>query len=170
MSLALLGFPTIVLAKIGPIEIDVVRSESHDFAADISSNPIEDGTPFSDHVVLRPVVVTMQGRITDASMITLDLRSPGRAIEAYRALVQLQTSREPFTLVTGINVYENMLIQSISFPRTSNDGQSIRFSAVMQELLVVGDEASINRERIAEDVRHTALPVENLGIVPKVAV
>lgn len=167
MALNVEGFPTFVLAKIGTIEIDAVIRERHQYDSEITENPVEDGTIFSDHVVLLPVSYEMQGRVTDASLSLLDLRLAGRADDAFRELVTLQRSREPFDVVTGINTYSNMLFQSIGFPRESSDGRSIRFEAVMREILIVGDQAATNRDRIAADVQHSALPFDSKGVVPK---
>jgi hypothetical protein len=61
-----------------------------------------------------------------------------------------------------------MLIKRISFPRTGSDGNSIRFTINLKELLVVGDDAATNRDLIEEDVQHTALPISNNGEVAKV--
>ena len=168
MPTNLAGFATIIVAKIGTIEIDAVLNENHQYDADITENPVEDGTIFSDNVVLQPIRLEMTCRVTDASPSLLNLRSPGTADDAFKSLVALQRSREVFDVVTGINVYSNMMLQSLSIPRESSDGRSLRFNAVLKEILIVGDEAETNRDRIAEDVQHSALPVTSKGVVPKV--
>lgn len=169
MPINLSGFATIIVAKIGAIEIDAVLNENHQFDADITENPVEDGTIFSDNVVLQPIRLEMTCRITDASPSLLLLRSAGTADDAYKSLVTLQRSRETFDVVTGINVYKNMMLQSLSIPREASDGKSLRFNAVLKEILIVGDEAETNRDRIANNVQHTALPVSAKGVVAKVA-
>jgi len=168
MPTNLTGFATIIVASIGTVEIDAVLNEVHQFDADITENPVEDGTIYSDNVVLQPIRVEMTCRVTDASSSLLKLRSAGTADDAYKALVKLQRSRETFDVITGINVYTNMMLQSVSFPRESSDGRSIRFNAVLKEILIVGDEAETNRDRIASDVQHTALPISAKGVVSKV--
>jgi len=168
MPTNLAGFATIIVAKIGTVKIDAVLNEVHQFDADITENPVEDGTIFSDNVILQPIRLEMTCRITDASPSLLQLRPAGTADDAFKALVALQRSRETFDVITGINVYKNMMLQSLSIPRESSDGRSIRFNAVLKEILIVGDEAETNRDRIAKDVQHTALPVSAKGVVAKV--
>lgn len=167
MALSVLGFPTIILARIGTVEIDASLNENHRYSAELTENPVEDGTPFTDHVVLKPVVLEMDGRVSDASQSLLAIRGPGRAADAFKALVILQQSRQSFNVVTGLNVYKNMMFEELSVPRTALDGRSIRFSATLREILVVGDEAETNRARIADGVRHTALPTFARGIIAK---
>ena len=168
MALALLGFPTIVRSRIGTIEIDATLSELHTYSADITENPVEDGIIFSDHIVLKPVVLEMEGRISDATQSLLAFRGPGTADAAFKKLINLQTSRETFEVRTATNVYKNMMFEELSIPREERDGRSIRFTAVLKEILVVSDEAATNRERIAADVRPSALPSRSDGIVSKV--
>ncbi len=167
MALSILGFPTIIRARIGTVEIDASLSEDHLYRAELTENPVEDGTVFTDHVVLLPVVLEMEGRISDATQSLLAFRGPGTVADAFKALVALQTSRQTFSVITGLNVYQNMMFEELSVPRVARDGRSIRFTAVLQEILVVGSGSETNRARIAADVRHTALPTSSKGNVPK---
>jgi len=169
MPINLAGFATIIVSKIDTIEIDAVLNEIHQYDADITENPVEDGTVYSDNVVLQPIRLEMTCRITDASASLLNLRFSGAADDAFKSLVRLQRSRETFDVVTGINVYKNMMLQSVSIPRESSDGRSIRFTAILKEILIVGDEAETNRDRIATNVQHSALPISAKGVVSKVA-
>jgi len=168
MSLNILGFPEITYAKIGTVEIDVALSEDHRYRADITDNPVEDGTIFSDNVVLQPIVIEFEGRISDASQSILILREPGTSIDAFKSLVLLQKKRETFEVKTGIAVYKNMMFEELTPHRAAGDGRSIRFSATLREILVVGDDAETNRDRIADSVKHSALPTNSKGMVTKV--
>ncbi len=163
------GVPTFFLAQIGHIVVDAALSEDHSFDSDITENPVEDGTIVSDNQVLLPILLEMECRITDATATLARINFPGRSSEAYKELIALQKRKETISVVTGLNVYQNMLIKRLGFPRTSRDGNSIRFTISLKELLVVGEEAATNRELISSDVAHTALPVSNNGEVAKVA-
>lgn len=162
------GFPTFFLSKIGNITVDAVLSETHRFASSITENPVENGSIYSDNVVLLPVVLEMECRISDATASFARFNYPGRSNESYKDLVRLQTKREVFSVITGINIYQNMLFEELSIPRAAADGQSIRFSAVLKEILVVGDDAATNRDLLATDIQHTALPPGSNGEVSKV--
>lgn len=163
------GVPVFFLARIAQIEVDAVLSEQHDYDSEITDNPLENGTPVSDNQVLLPILLDMECRITDATATPARLNFPGRANEVYREIVALQKKKETISVITGLTVYQNMLIKRIGIPRTGTDGNSIRFSMSFKELLVVGDDAATNRDLIAGNVQHTALPVSNNGEVSKVA-
>lgn len=167
MASSFLGFPTIVRAKIGTVELDASLSEDHQYLAEITENPVEDGTIFSDHVVLQPVVLEMEGRISDATQSLFSFRGAGKSAEAFRLLVSLQKSRETFSVITGLAVYQNMMFQKLSVPRVARDGRSLRFTSILREILIVGDNVETNRDRIADDVKHTAISSVSKGLVTK---
>jgi len=158
----------VVLSSIGDIELDVVLNEEHDFNTRVTRNPVEDGSEYSDNVVILPVILNMTARVSDASMIPLVPSFGSKSIDAYNALVELQLNKELVLIGTGIRTFENMFIERITVPRQSTDGNSIRFEMTLAELLIAGSDAKNNRDLIAEDVIHTALPTVNAGTVQKV--
>ncbi len=162
--------PTIITTKIGTIEIDASLAEDHKYSASLTENPVEDGTVFTDHIVLLPVVLEMEGRISDASQHTFDFRTGRKSIDAFQGLVALQKTKQLFNVITRLHVYKNMMFRELSVPREALDGRSVRFNATLQEILVVGDNVETNRDRIADEVKNTALPSVSKGIVDKVPV
>ena len=158
----------VVLSSIGDIELDVVLNEEHDFNTRVTRNPVEDGSEFADNIVILPIVLNMTARVSDASMIPLVPSFGSRSIDAYYALVELQSSRELVDIGTGIRTYANMFIERITIPRQSTDGNSLRLSMTLSELIIAGDNAENNRDLISQDVQHSALPSANAGTVQKV--
>ncbi len=167
MGISIFGTPTVVRSRIGNVLIDASLSESHIFNSSLTENPVEDGTIFTDNAVLQPVILEMEGRISDANQALLIFRGPGNSADAFKALVTLQRSRKTFSVFTGLNEYKNMMFKELSFPREALDGRSIRFTATIQEILVVGDDAATNRDRIAAGVKHTAQPSSAKGVITK---
>jgi hypothetical protein len=164
-----MGQQAVFITKIGEIPLDVSISQVHRFPSRITENPVEDGTLYSDHVVMLPVILEIEGRISDAptsvyGIFTKTIKSQ----EAYQKLLSLQSNREPFEVVTGLNVYKNMLLEELQIPRTASDGQSIRFTAILREIQVIGKDVKTNREQVAIEVRHTALPIQNLGLITRI--
>ena len=168
-----IGDPFIVRTKLLDIEMDASLNEDHRFDTIVTRNPVEDGSLYTDHVVLLPITLELSCRVSDASLSYFTpaiTGKEGRSSQAYYKLVELQRDREPFDVITGINVYENMLIESLSVPRSSKDGHSLKFNMVLTELPIIGDDVDSNRDLIAEDVIHTALGTVNLGSVQKVSI
>jgi len=167
------GEPFIVRTKIGDIEMDASLNEDHRLDTIVTRNPVEDGSFYSDHIVLLPVVLEVQCRVSDTSLSYFspaETGKEGRSNQAYYELVKLQNSRKPFQVVTGIRSYENMVIENLSVPRNSKDGHSLRFNMVLAELPIIGDNVKSNRDLFSKDVRHTAPGVVHLGPVQKILI
>lgn len=158
----------VILSKIGDIELDVVLNEQHDFSTRVTRNPVEDGVEYSDNIVLLPVTISMTARVSDASMIPLLPSFGSKSVDAYNALVEMQTSKILVDVSTGIRLYNNMFVERITVPRQSTDGNSLRFEMTLTELLIIGDKTETNRDKISKDVIHTAFPVNNAGTTQKV--
>ena len=77
---------------------------------------------------------------------------PGLAMDKFRLLVALQSTREPFDVVTGFTTYHNMVFESLSAPRAPEHGRSIRFTATLREILIVGTTEKSNRQTIVEEI------------------
>ena len=139
------------IGGVAGIVIDATVSEEHLSEAELTENPVEDGVVVTDHVHLKPAQLTIQGVISDSplgyavigniqnlvrSVSALFGRS-SRSIDAYNDLFNLQKSRQPFTVTTGLKRYKNMIMTSLSVPRTAQTGRAIHFSATMREIRIV---------------------------------
>lgn len=186
---------TDLLSRVGVVSVDAVLTELHRFENLVTRHPIEDGSPVTDHIVNQPVTLEMEGRITDTPLSLLESLGsgasgligsqlgvnqavlaagtaaigaslPGRAKLAYQELVALFVSRETFTVISGINEYENMAFETLEFPRAAQDGRSLRFRATLKELIIVGVDRQSNAEIVAEEVQNTSVETNNRGTVP----
>lgn len=106
--------------KIGLIIPDVVVSEKHQDALEITEHPVEIGAPVSDHAYKRPSEVTMEigfsggGSLLDfADTSALGISLGTSPKEIYQQILDLQASRVPFDVTTGKRQYSNMLIRAI---------------------------------------------------------
>ena len=170
MALPNFGIRAVIVTTIGTVQMDVSPYQTHKFPSRITEHPVEDGSVISDHVTLLPTILEIDGRVSDASVALADtLFGKGTAQDALRELVRLQRNREPFTVVTGLAVYQNMLIENLEVPRDGTDGKSIRFSMTIKEVQIVGRTRLTNREVVAADIRHTALTPSLIGLVAKAA-
>lgn len=111
-------------SAIGPVPIDCVVTERHTSEIAITEIPIEDGARITDHAFVLP------------KKVTLDIANQNAAA-AYNALVSFQESRVPFTVVTGLFVYTNMLIKSLNAERDKTFSSVLRCTCDLQEILIV---------------------------------
>jgi len=135
-------------AKIGNILVDASVRELHEARSEITTNPIEDGADITDHVRNMPLTMTMQGVISDTPIglafvdnikgiigtATTIFGGSSRSHDAYDDLMKLRKTREPFDLVTGLKVYQNMILQDLRIERTAKTGKSIQFTARLKQI------------------------------------
>lgn len=193
------GLPTVVLSAFGAVEIELVSQHRHRFDNLVTSHPVEDGTPISDHIVNLPVVLDIEGVVSDtplsfaaslatgaAGLIGEDLGIdptvvagasaligaglPGKSKLFYQQLVALYASRTKFEFISGINTYSNMTFRTLEFIKQKEDGRSIRFKAQIAELIIIGIFSITNADRVALAVQNTALDPTNRGTLPNKAV
>lgn len=118
--------PAIAFSRLlGPVPLDVVLTEAHQTEIGITSNPIETGAEVNDHAYVMPKRVTLEFADADATA-------------TFNALVAFQETRIPFILVTGLAIYRNMLIKSLSVDRDKDQSRILRGSAECQEVIIVG--------------------------------
>lgn len=163
--------------KIGLIIPDVVVSEKHSDTLEITEHPVETGAAISDHAYKRPSEIVMEvgfagggslldiaSNLTSSSLLGLSPR------ETYQQLLDLQSTREPFDVVTGKRIYSNMLIRALEV--TTDKATENVLSAVVTLREVIITSTSVvqvaNKSDMAEGVNTSA--TQNTGTkatVPK---
>lgn len=127
-------------AQVGAIALDATVSEEHSADADITSHPVEDGAPVSDHIRAQPDTITLQGIISDTPISEADRRatddteSAGRAEKAFHALRQLRDTGQVVDVITGLHVYRSMAVKSLRAPRDARTGDALRFTITLAQV------------------------------------
>jgi hypothetical protein len=128
---------TIALSKfLGPIPLDVVVREVHESDLFITSNPVEFGANVSDHAIIEPKRLVMDAVAGSRP------GTPGSVAGAFQAITRLQESRQPFSIVTALTVYRNMLIERLSVDRDKTFGRVLFFRAELREVIIVDTETT----------------------------
>lgn len=120
---------------IGLVPVTLVTDEEHKTQLQITSLPVESGADITDHAYVLPKTVTLRGLIGNG---TGGFRGSFITAAGYQALVRYQELRLPFYLVTGINVYRDMLIESITVPRNTDNANVLEFTVVCKQVNIVG--------------------------------
>lgn len=135
------------LAKIEELELDASISEGHEYRNRVTTSPVEDGGEVTDHVQLEPFRLSMEGEITNSPIKFIETSSIARAGArgdrvnvALDILKRIRNNREAVTIVTGLQTYENMMITSLSIPRSGRIGQVLRFSSEWQQVTFASTE------------------------------
>lgn len=141
------------------IPFDLLIDESHELGFDITDHAVENGAIISDSVQRRLRSVTVRGMFTNhpvkkASGFTVDkdgnVTKPGKVSiedgdgnealtnsardEKWKALNEIAERKGTVRLVTALEIYDEMAIESIQADRGSEDGESIQFTLVLREI------------------------------------
>lgn len=143
-------------AKIGGIAIDCVIEELHSYENEITQFPVEDGSQIADNRRPLPIRLRMSGIFSDTPVRVVEsgdntqflnrddgsgksqvqfsevLNIAGFATEGN--IEGLKDTFELVTIVTGLRVYKNMAIASVSWPRNAQTGRSLRFNIDFVEI------------------------------------
>lgn len=149
---------------------DTTLVEEHVSELEISSHPVELGAEITDHAVIKPSSLTIVGEVTDTPLslrqnqngeITFaenDLfgastnESKTRSIVALEAFKKLQRDRTLVTVQTGLELYQEMLIQSVSVSQDVDTAHTAILNLKLKKLLLVETETlDINETTLQRD-------------------
>lgn len=137
-------------------------------SADIAEHPIEDGSTISDHVTVKPKMFSMTGLIsnhpiiagsagtTEVSLVSApafgvnsflvegtsgdDVSDENRMYSAYGMLSEMLSLKRLCRIVSDLEVMENMVCQSASFPRDALTATTLKFSLTFKQVKIVSAE------------------------------
>lgn len=175
--------------KIGIIIPDVVISEKHSDALEITDHPVErptsasagassSGAGFvSDHAFRRPSELVMEvgfsggGSVLDlASSLTATSLLGASPKEIYQQLLDLQRNRKPFDVVTGKRTYNNMLIRMLDVTTDKTSENVLMATVTLREVIVTQAQVvtSASKSDMAQGANTSA--VQDAGVKsPKAA-
>lgn len=148
------------------IPLDASVEENHVYQALVTSNPVEEGSDITDNVSINPVVLNMTGFISDSpvkflqgvqQLLSSTSGSGSISSSAHDDLVFIFQKKQPFTVVTGLKTYANMIMRRLSFPRNAATGKSLRFEAELIQVTF----ASFQTEALASDTLGDQLDSKN---------
>lgn len=118
--------------SIGGIEPDITIEEVGRDTTFITNHPVERGATISDHAFMMPVEVEMRCGWSDSSG-----GWQGYSQAVYEGLQDLQQAREPFEVVTGKRVYDNMLISALEVTTSQETAFALMARIALREVIIV---------------------------------
>lgn len=131
---------------IGPFTGYVCLTEDSTDTLEITQHPVQRGAAITDHAYLTPATVSIRFIYTPGISTPLN--------QQYQELLDLQSSRELFSIVTGKRIYQDMLFRSLRVDtgvRTEN------------VLAIVGDFQQV----ILVDIQETNVPPKSQQQIPE---
>jgi len=117
------------LRSIGTFTAQMTIEEVSTDDLEITDHPVQEGAAISDHCFVRPPELTIQASF--APDFSTDLN------EIYTNLLDLQASREPFSVTTGKRLYKNMLMQSLTVDTDKTTENVLSVRVRLREIRIV---------------------------------
>ncbi len=149
---------------------------------EITQHPVETGASITDHAYKRPATLALEYGWSNSSLSLLSIQdllagslptlSLGnqRVRQIYEQLLALQISRQPFQVVTGKRLYQNMLLRSIGIMTDPTTENSLAVSAQCQEIIIVSTSSTTIAPMSQQATPASTAGVTNIGTVQPVKV
>lgn len=139
------GFWRPPVTKIDDLVIDVLTHEDPQHDVDVTVHPVETNEDIADHIVQKPTVLLLEGVLADPdlspSAVGAALLSGGKVLQTWedkhRKLIEIKNKTKPFTIITPLDEYYNMVMTSLRTTRTKDTGEALIFSATFQHIRTV---------------------------------
>ena len=136
------------------IYFDTAESVVKDFPNKVTTHPIEDGSPITDHVVSEPRKITVTGVISDAAFqfnendpftelgpeingVVRRVPIKGRSLAALNELQEIRDNREIFQMETANEVFTDLVFTMFQIPRDASTGDAARVKFTAQQISTV---------------------------------
>lgn len=144
------------MIQIDDIVIDIASSEDHNFQNEITDHPVETGSNVTDNAIEKPIQIVINGLVSDYPLGTnaagfvapngdlptaSDTGTQSQTVLA--KLLALKSSREPITVIDSLGTWTNMVLESLSVPRTPKTGYALEFRATFKQLVLVTNDRTV---------------------------
>lgn len=143
--------------KVGSVELDLILDEDHSKSAQVTENPLQDGRAISDGIFLELQEGSLTGLVTNHSVKIAEERAKqlelqdsetlmaeaenyqleNRAKRAWVDLKAVMDAKQPVTIVTSLEVYDNVAITNISTERNGDSGDALEIKVSFRQILTV---------------------------------
>lgn len=114
---------------------DVTIEERAEDEIEMTQIPVETGAAITDHAFKRPARVLLRCGWSNSSIRALG--NPAYDIFIYQAFLALQASLQPFQIITGKRLYNDMLIRRISQTTTEATENALMLTIECQQIIFV---------------------------------
>jgi hypothetical protein len=156
---------------------DAVLKTDHVNQRRLTTHPVQSGANITDHSYKIPSKLTMEIGISDAmSILGFDGNEPWtgygvtkeRSVIAFNQLLTMSDSGQPFTVMTRLKKYTNMVIESIEAIEDYRTLHELRASIVFTEVILA---SGVNIKKESADIMVTnnidTGPVQGQKMTPR---
>lgn len=162
---------------IDALELDASLTETHEAEVDVTQFPVEVGVAVSDHARPKPRKVQIEGLVSNTP-INQGATSYGMQGQvpfvknAYATLIDLADNPRLVTVVTELESYSNMVMDSLKIPRDAKIGDVLKFEAHFIYVRQVTNQATVvavkpktagGKPKVAQGTKSTYTPPSPKG-------
>jgi len=138
---------------IDSVTFDLILSESHSVTSVVSSHPVQDGTVISDHIVNDLRKGSLKGLVSNFSITRSAFNSEenleiggqqvsrnlsrNAAAQAWDIFKNIWEAKQLVTIVTILEVYEDVAITSVATDRNMDSGEAQVFNIQFQQVKTI---------------------------------
>lgn len=140
------------IPQLGDLIADVWVSERHRREMEVTQNPIEFGSPVTDHAFVKAQSLFVTFGVSNTPLVENEtFTDTDRVDEARQKLYELQNSKTFLTVktITG-GEYKNMLLTGIGWSTDDSNPHAVTFDLDLEEVIIV----------TTEQTEYQALPAE----------
>lgn len=170
--------------SVGGVSLDLILDENHSKSAEVTENPLQDGRAISDGIYVKLREGSLTGLVSNHSLKhTEDIAEENRnaegilniaqwqplknrAAEAWNELKAVMDAKQTVTIVTALEVYENVAVTNIetTLDGESGDALAIRLTFKQVKTVQLREDkvtAQVQPENMESDInRETAVGVD----------
>lgn len=151
--------------SVGAVELDLILDESHSKTAVVTENPLQEGRAISDGIYLELRDGTLTGLVSNHSVkhaTPPDIQNAealleqaesavleNRAARAWDELKGIMDARQTVTIVTALEVYDNVAITHIETERDGDTGDALAIQVSFRQVMTV----QLREDRVTAQVQ-----------------
>lgn len=155
-----------IIRSVGGFVFDATFRESHTSEIEVTDNPVEIDSDVNDNMYVKPYKLTIAAGVSN-SPLRVSGNDPfagtNRAQAAFVALKALQASGEPFSIQTGLILYDNMMLLTIRATQDKDTDEVLDFEADFKGVNIVGTQVVTYPPRAPGKTTHQASKTDSKG-------
>jgi hypothetical protein len=115
---------------------DIITQEDHSWQLKISQHPVEEGSPFADHIRQEIRKGSLVGLISNFGLKRGEIKS-NYAQDTFDLLENYKENAVPVTIVTSLKTYVDYIITGMKASRNGQSGEAQFYSLTFEEFRIV---------------------------------
>lgn len=156
----ILGYNIKNPTQVGSLKVDIVKSFEYTYDQDVTGHPVETGFEIADHIVNKPLKLTMTVGISSTPVTWFYKNGWGekKFANGLQLLEEIRDKKEPVTIIRPEKKYDNMVMTSCRVSKQDSSKSIIYAELAFQQIVNVTTQTTAIPENVV-----TASQEENAG-------